>query len=311
MPRNIFRIYDGRNYFWQWDTGQKLIVLNDDVDEVHFSNSNMAYSIPTKVYAESDGTRVCDVPDIILMLPKNLIASAYETDGPDKTIKTVKFAVRQRPIPADYIPGQSGQVSDLVRRLEALEEMFEDSDMGEAWNALNEEIARAKAAEEANATAIKNTNDNVNTAQSDVNELKTLVGDTAVDDQIDAAIEALKIGDYAKTAELTAAIADIKKNKSDIDNIKNASPQSTTITVLAANWVGDTSPFSQVVTVNGVTENSKVDLQPTAAQIVELQDDETSLMTENNDGVITVWAIGDKPATDMEIQALVTEVAMT
>ena len=44
MPQNIFKIYDGRTHFWQWDTGQKLIVLDESVTEVHFSNRNMEHS---------------------------------------------------------------------------------------------------------------------------------------------------------------------------------------------------------------------------------------------------------------------------
>lgn len=85
-------------------------------------------------------------------------------------------------------------------------------------------------------------------------------------------------------------------------------PKSTAITLPAAGWTGDTNPWSQVVTINGVTANSKVDLQPTAIQIVEMQNDDIALMTENNDGVITVYAIGSKPTVDYTMQVLITEV---
>ena len=44
---------------------------------------------------------------------------------------------------------------------------------------------------------------------SAISALEGLVGETSVDSQIKAAIEALKIGDYAKAADLTAAIARI------------------------------------------------------------------------------------------------------
>lgn len=85
-------------------------------------------------------------------------------------------------------------------------------------------------------------------------------------------------------------------------------PKSTTISLLAANWSGDANPWSQVVEVNGVTANSKVDLQPTAAQIVELQNADIAFMAENNDGVITVYAIGGRPEVDYTMQVLITEV---
>ena len=60
--------------------------------------------------------------------------------------------------------------------------------------------------------------------------------------------------------------------------------------------------------MNGITANSKIDLQPTAVQIVELQDSEITLMLQNDDGVVTAWAIGNKPTKDYTMQVLITEV---
>ena len=57
MPQNIFKIYDGRTNFWQWDTGQKLIVLDESVTQVHFSNKDMNHSIDRDVY-EYEGKRI-------------------------------------------------------------------------------------------------------------------------------------------------------------------------------------------------------------------------------------------------------------
>ena len=47
--------------------------------------------------------------------------------------------------------------------------------------------------------------------------LEGLVGDTSVDAQIDAAIEALKIGDYAKAADMTAAIDQHNTDKAALE----------------------------------------------------------------------------------------------
>ena len=106
MPQNIFKIYDGRTNFWQWDTGQKLIVLDESVNQVHFSNKDMTHAIKKDVY-EKDGVRLCNIPDKILQLPKNLIAYAYSVnDNTTKTVKSVKFAVIQIPIPDDYMCNQ-------------------------------------------------------------------------------------------------------------------------------------------------------------------------------------------------------------
>ena len=39
------------------------------------------------------------------------------------------------------------------------------------------------------------------------------------------------------------------------------------IELLSANWVGQESPYSQVVNIPGVTEYSQVDLKPTISQL--------------------------------------------
>ena len=54
-------------------------------------------------------------------------------------------------------------------------------------------------------------------AETDIDALNDLVGDTKVEDQIAAAIEALKIGDYAKAADLTAAITQHNTDKAALE----------------------------------------------------------------------------------------------
>lgn len=86
-------------------------------------------------------------------------------------------------------------------------------------------------------------------------------------------------------------------------------PKIATITLSASAWTGSANPWSQSISINGVTENSKIDLQPTAAQIVALQASEITLMIENDNGAITAWAMGNnRPVEDYTLQALITEV---
>jgi hypothetical protein len=73
-------------------------------------------------------------------------------------------------------------------------------------------------------------------------------------------------------------------------------------------WVGDASPYSQVVSIDGVTPYSLVDLQPSVEQLEVFHNKDLAFTTENEDGVVTVFAIGDKPQNDYTIQATVTEV---
>ena len=86
-------------------------------------------------------------------------------------------------------------------------------------------------------------------------------------------------------------------------------PRVATITLSKSAWTGSGEPYSQVVEIATVTTASKVDLQPSAQQIVALQNAEISLMVENNGGVITCYAIGNKPTADYTMQVLIQEVA--
>ena len=132
MPQNIFKIYDGRTNFWQWDTKQKLIVLDDSITEVRFSNRNMEHSKRRPVYTNNDGLRICNVPDILLQLPKNLIAYACvkEEYGTCRTVKAVKFAVCRQPIPTDYICEQDAVIEDILVKIELLEKLLKDVEAG-------------------------------------------------------------------------------------------------------------------------------------------------------------------------------------
>lgn len=76
----------------------------------------------------------------------------------------------------------------------------------------------------------------------------------------------------------------------------------------SANWIGDASPYSQVVTIDGVTEFSQVDLTPSIEQLVIFYEKDLGFVTENDDGVVTVYAIGQKPEHDYTIQVTITEV---
>ena len=85
-------------------------------------------------------------------------------------------------------------------------------------------------------------------------------------------------------------------------------PKLTTISMPVSAWSGDENPYYQVVSCNGVTAYSKIDLQPTPEQIITLQDAEISLMAANNNGTVIIYAIGSKPTFDLTMNALITEV---
>lgn len=128
MSQNMFKIYDGRTNFWQWDTKQKLIVLDERITEVRFSNRNMEHSKRRVVYTDNNGVRICNVPDMLLQLPKNLIAYACikNEDGTCSTVKAVKFAVHKQPIPTDYVCEQDAVIEDILMKIELLENLLKD-----------------------------------------------------------------------------------------------------------------------------------------------------------------------------------------
>ena len=86
-------------------------------------------------------------------------------------------------------------------------------------------------------------------------------------------------------------------------------PRVSTITLAAASWTGSSSPYSQVVEINTVTTATKIDLQPTVAQMVSLQNDDIALMAENDNGTVTIYSFGGKPSTDMTMQVQLMEVS--
>lgn len=82
------------------------------------------------------------------------------------------------------------------------------------------------------------------------------------------------------------------------------------ISFVVASWVEGVEAFTQVVAVDGGTENSLVALQPSAAQMLALMEAGVSfLQVDNDSGIFTAKAGGAAPSTDMTIQATLTEVS--
>ena len=82
------------------------------------------------------------------------------------------------------------------------------------------------------------------------------------------------------------------------------------VTLLASAWEGSDRLWHQVVTIEGTTEYSQVDLTPSAEQLAIFHEKDIAFTTENEDGIVTVFAIGDKPSNDYVIQATITEVSV-
>lgn len=102
----------------------------------------------------------------------------------------------------------------------------------------------------------------------------------------------------ADKAGSAAAVKNFAQKKISTDSVS-----------LTTGWMGDASPYTQIVTISGMTATTMVDLQPTPEQIHALMENGTSgLQAVNNNGAVTVYAFGEKPAEAMTIQATLTEV---
>jgi hypothetical protein len=128
--------------------------------------------------------------------------------------------------------------------------------------------------------------------------------------EYDNGIPRLKIGDGVHTfAELEYMSVD-----------SFILPKPISVTLYADKWeqvvdidgadVVDT--YSQVVEVENavITPNSKVDLQPTTSDLCRLYDWGVALTTKNEGGIVTVYAVGDRPSGTLNIQATVAEIVL-
>ena len=81
-----------------------------------------------------------------------------------------------------------------------------------------------------------------------------------------------------------------------------------TISLPTASWTGS-GPYTQTVTITGITVNSKVDIQMDATALGVLIDSGTSaIWIENNNGTLTAKAMGEKPNANLSVQVTITEV---
>lgn len=105
---------------------------------------------------------------------------------------------------------------------------------------------------------------------------------------------------------------DVAAIKRYIDEAVGGVPSArlTSVTILASAWEGADGLYSQVANIDGITEYSKVDLLPSVEQLAIFHNKDVTFVTENEDGVVTVYAIGEKPMLDYTMQAQITEVVV-
>lgn len=137
--------------------------------------------------------------------------------------------------------------------------------------------------------------------EADPNHIKPLAGELVI--EYDNGIPRLKIGDgIHEFSELPYM---------SIDSF--ILPKPISVTIYADKWTqASDDRWYQNVTVDNavVTPRSKVDLQPSSEQLSIFHEKDLAFVTENEDGVVSVYCVGQVPTNDYIIQATVTEVVI-
>lgn len=96
----MFKIYDGRDSFYQWDSGVQVVLDDLDITEVHFWNETEDKSLVVMVEATDDHKLVANVPNILLTRDWPLHVFAYT---PSHTKFAATFKVITKAKPEDYV----------------------------------------------------------------------------------------------------------------------------------------------------------------------------------------------------------------
>lgn len=107
----LFRIADGRAWFYQWDLDQQILVNDPDIQEVHFCNGTTDCSLVVEV---KEGA--ANVPNILLQQARNIKIYAMQAGH---TCGERILIVRPRTKPADYVYTETE-----VKRYEDLEKQI-------------------------------------------------------------------------------------------------------------------------------------------------------------------------------------------
>lgn len=116
----MFKIYDGRNQFYQWDLDRKLIVEDADISQVHFCNRTDDCSLVCETYTE-DGLTLVNVPNILLQTDWRINVYAYDKSY---TKFSKQFDVNRRSKPESYVYTETEVLNYniLLERMDNIEE---------------------------------------------------------------------------------------------------------------------------------------------------------------------------------------------
>lgn len=120
----MFKIYDGRDKFYQWDVDRKLIIEDATITQVHFCNRTDECSLVCETYQE-DGLTLVNVPNVLLQTDWRINVYAYDTNY---TKFSECFAVAKRSKPENYIYTETEVLNynTLLDRMNEIDESIGD-----------------------------------------------------------------------------------------------------------------------------------------------------------------------------------------
>lgn len=121
----MFKIYDGRNQFYQWDLDRKLIVEDAEITQVHFCNRTEDCSLVCETYQE-DGLTLVNVPNVLLQEDWRINVYAYDRNY---TKFAEQFDVVRRSKPESYVYTETEVLNynTLLDKMTGIEENIADA----------------------------------------------------------------------------------------------------------------------------------------------------------------------------------------
>lgn len=120
----VLRLSDNAKHFYQWDTGRKLVVNDDECTQVHFVNEYTELALTCQIF-DQDGLRVVNVPNILLQVAKPITVylNLIDEDGRLTSYSEI-LPVVPRKKPEDYIYTETEVLnySSLVSRIDQIEQ---------------------------------------------------------------------------------------------------------------------------------------------------------------------------------------------
>ena len=115
----MFKIYDGRDRFYQWDVDRKLIIEDATITQVHFCNRTDECSLVCETYQEN-GLTLVNVPNILLQTDWRINVYAYDTNY-TKFSETYKVERRTKPTDYVYTETEVLNYNILLEKMEGIE----------------------------------------------------------------------------------------------------------------------------------------------------------------------------------------------